>query len=437
MEKQKKNWMLYLGIVWFVIALACENTFLTTLGIIVGPVLVLIWAIKSRKKSSSGVRMRNGIKAVCASCGEEGILLKLTEDGLCKECEKRQHDKAVADYNKLVESYSGIELFRKHMDDGNIEEVKRCIELCESFDLCAQATEITISFEQVFLSHVGVSYRGTELLDFGNYLVFDKDIKGASQLLLELLDTTRTRKDMMVDFVAQAEHFNAVLGSLTNAEIIVEDKPATKHAVNEVYDIGFSNVTKKTPRDKLGNFVAIDTETTGLSASKDEIVEIAAVRFRGFAPVEKFVTLCSTKKGISDEAARINGITADMVDGKPLFGQIVNSLQSFIGTDNIVGHNLEFDLKFIIKGGFDVYACNRKYYDTLDIAKKTLKKVKEKWDKEVHDYMPDYDRDYDVENYKLKTLCQYYGITYMGAHRALADAYVTGLLLEKLAKDRE
>lgn len=82
-----------------------------------------------------------------------------------------------------------------------------------------------------------------------------------------------------------------------------------------------------------------------------------------------------------------------MVEGKPLFGQIVHSLQSFIGTDNIVGHNLEFDLKFIIKNGFDVYACNRKYYDTLEIAQKTLKKVKEKWDKEVYAYMHDYSKD--------------------------------------------
>ena len=45
--------------------------------------------------------------------------------------------------------------------------------------------------------------------------------------------------------------------------------------------------------------------------------------------------------------------------------------------------------------------------------------------------------DYDVDDYKLKTLCNYYGIPLVGAHRALADCYATGLLLECLAKDRE
>lgn len=375
--------------------------------------------------------------AVCTSCGKKGILLRLTEDGLCKECEKQQYDVAVADYNKLVEAYSGINLFRKHIDQGNLEGVSEYIALCENFDACAHSVRITPAFSKTFLSHINERITGIELPDFGGRYISGEDAKDVNQIMSELIDTTRARKDMMVDFATRAEHFTATLDALPTAEIIIEDKPAAKHAVSEVYDIDFSNITKKTPRDKLGNFVTIDTETTGLSASKDEIVEIAAIRFRNYAPVEKFVTLCAPKKGISDEAARINGITADMVEGKPLFSQIVHSLQSFIGTDNIVGHNLEFDLKFIIKNGFDVYACNRKYYDTLEIAQKTLKKVKEKWDKEVHDYMPDYDRDYDVENYKLKTLCQYYGITYMGAHRALADAYVTGLLLEKLAKDRE
>ena len=45
--------------------------------------------------------------------------------------------------------------------------------------------------------------------------------------------------------------------------------------------------------------------------------------------------------------------------------------------------------------------------------------------------------DYDVDDYKLQTLCNYYDIPLVGAHRALADCYATGLLLECLAKDRE
>ena len=228
-----------------------------------------------------------------------------------------------------------------------------------------------------------------------------------------------------------------VLDNLPKVDISISEVEAKKRSVSEVADIGFSNITKKTPRSKLGNFVVFDTETTGLSPVQAEIVEISAIRFRDFEPVEAFTTLCRPKKGISEEAAKINGINAEMVADKPTFGQVALAFQNFIGSDNLVAHNLQFDLKFIVKHGVDVTAENRKYYDTLYIAQHTLKKAKQKWDKELGFYMTDYGSDYDVENYKLGTLCYYYGIPLYGAHRALADCLATGLLFKHLAKDRE
>ena len=44
----------------------------------------------------------------------------------------------------------------------------------------------------------------------------------------------------------------------------------------------------------------------------------------------------------------------------------------------------------------------------------------------------DYDSDYDIENYKLETLCDYYKITIANAHRADADALATGDLFLRL-----
>ena len=232
--------------------------------------------------------------------------------------------------------------------------------------------------------------------------------------------------------------YSIMLDDLPHVSIGISDEKAPKRSVGEISELNYSNITKRTPRDKLGNFVAIDTETTGLNVTNSEIVEIAAIRFRGFEPVECFSTLCKPRKGISEESSKINGITEDMVADKPEFGFIVQALQDFIGEDNLVGHNLPFDLKFIVKYGVDLTkSSKRKYYDTLRISQHTLKKIKEKWDNEFMDYMPDYDGDYDVIDYKLETLCFYYGIPLSTAHRALDDCYATGLLLEKLAIDRE
>lgn len=258
-----------------------------------------------------------------------------------------------------------------------------------------------------------------------------------SQARKEQMEREQKEKEKAERLAREEAEFVAILDAIPAAPITVADKAAKKRTVAEADELPFSNITKKTPRDKLGNFVVFDTETTGLSPSNGEIVEIAAVRFRDYEPVEKFVTLCSPRRGISEEAAKVNHITAEMVEGKPEFGRVVQALDDFIGKDNLVGHNLGFDLRFIVKYGSTVGDASRKYYDTLDIAQHTLKKMREKWDKEWECYMPDYDADFDVVDYKLGTLCSYYKIPFFGSHRALADCYVTGKLLQKLAKARE
>lgn len=230
--------------------------------------------------------------------------------------------------------------------------------------------------------------------------------------------------------------FRKTLDDIPCAQIEISEAPAKKQNLSYLSEITYSNITKRTPRDKLGNFVAIDVETTGLSAQKDEIIEIAAIRFVNFKPVEKFVTLTSPKNKISAKATEINHITNEMVKGKPHFSSIAKSLQNFLGKDALVGHNLEFDLKFIVKYGVDLSVCKRKYYDTLSISQRTLKKPKTKWERELESYEINYDSDYDVENYKLGTLCDYFSIPYDSAHRALADCFATALLFMELEKER-
>lgn len=190
-------------------------------------------------------------------------------------------------------------------------------------------------------------------------------------------------------------------------------------------EIVFSNITKKTNIDSIKDFVVVDVETTGLSAVSNEIVDVAAIRFRNFVPVEKFETLCFPKHGIQPEAARVNGITSEMVEGKPHFRAIAKNLQDFIGNDNLVGHNLKFDLRFIEKNGVDITAEKRKYFDTLELSKTVLKKNRYKNDGEWISG--------DVDDYKLSTICFALGIMNRESHRAFGDALAAGKLFEKIA----
>ena len=220
------------------------------------------------------------------------------------------------------------------------------------------------------------------------------------------------------------DEYNAMVQAIKENPVVISAKPAPQLPGSLVDEIVFSNITKKTPRGDLGNFVALDVETTGLYPSKSEVIDIAAIRFRDWRPVEKFTSLLSPKKGIPAEATKINGITEDMVAGKPTFQHIAESLKEFIGDDNLVGHNLEFDLGFVVKYGVDITEQERKYYDTLSIAQRTVKRVKSI-------------EGNGVEDHKLKTLCVWYGIPNPKGHRAESDALAVGLLFKKLADDRQ
>lgn len=428
----RRSWLLYFGLAWIVAPFVTKGEGITLLGVIIGPLSIIIWAVKSVRDAVIKARS----KKVSASAKVKASRIPASETA----AHRTVHDEATQQsYNNLVEAYAGISNFRRLMDAGDLDGAKACLSSCDAFLSCMDSISLTPSFCDLFISRTKGCFHAVELPDFENFRVDgeDKQLADPKFILSKLREVTAYRRNLLAEFCINAEQFIEILNNLPSADITVDEKPAARRYIKETYDIGFSSITKKTPRDKLGNFVAIDTETTGLNSTQNEIVEIAAVRFRDFKPVEKFVTLCAPKKGLTEEASRVNGITAEMVEGKPQFGQVVHSLQAFIAADNIVGHNLNFDLKFIVRGGFDIYANKQKYYDTLEIAQKTLKRAKDKWDKEVQGYITDYGRDFDVMNYKLKTLCDYYGITYLGAHRALADAYATGLLLQALAKDRE
>ncbi len=194
--------------------------------------------------------------------------------------------------------------------------------------------------------------------------------------------------------------------------------------------ISYSDITAASA-DSLGDFVVVDVETTGLKAMHDEIIEISAIRFRNWKPTDEFSSLCKPSSPIPLSASRISGITDDMVAEYPPFSALAGKLINFIGNDDIVGQNLSFDLSFIIRGGADVRLHpERKYYDTLSIARRTLIKPDPEWPLPQSVAPEDF-----IQNYRLCTLCNHYGISLEGAHRAANDAVATGYLFKCLVED--
>lgn len=262
---------------------------------------------------------------------------------------------------------------------------------------------------------------------------FDKAIEDLKQSSI----THKKRCQITINCIENDANFQNVLLSLEGYTINPSDKKYPKLKLSDIEGIKFTTITAKTNLDKLGTFVSIDTETTGLIPSQSEVIEVAAVYFDHWIPTRKFEILLKPKKNIPEKIQSLTGITDDMVQNSPSFFQVIPCLEDFVGKSNIVGHNLHFDLKFLYKNGYNFFSQKRKYYDTLELARKILKGPSKKWDKELESYEIDYDKYFDVDNHKLDTLCKYYHIRFnANSHRALSDCLATGFLFKKLVEEK-
>jgi DNA polymerase-3 subunit epsilon len=86
-------------------------------------------------------------------------------------------------------------------------------------------------------------------------------------------------------------------------------------------------------------FIAFDLETTGIVAGLDSIVEIGAVRFEDGQVDGIFSTLIDPRRPIPPGASAVNGISNEMVQGKPFIEDILAPFVEFCGDDYLVAHN--------------------------------------------------------------------------------------------------
>ena len=401
----------------------------------------------------------------CIVCGKKGLFLKVNTQGICNDCAEKARiefeKKELLERTEFETHYNNLLSYLNNLQEiievGNdpikalefIPEFEKKLEICDILQKEIHNTKYEKRFESKLIS--SITYRdefnqrhGIGKLEEWGVSVFADSVskKFSIEKILDDLDKLiykyRFQWNKAIKSVRDSAEFKKAIDQIPYIELKLTNNSYDKRSVSELDElVKYTNITAKTSLDRIGSFVVIDTETTGLSSTKDTIIEIAAIKFEDWVPVAKFHTLLNPGKHIPEDATAINNITDDMVADSPIFSQIIDCLSSFVGKSSIVGHNLPFDLKFLYRYGYNFTTDKRHYYDTCEIAKKTLKIPKMKWDKEYGEYVVNDNYDYDVENYKLTTLCEYYQIRDNSfAHRAMSDALATGILFQKLAQDK-
>jgi DNA polymerase-3 subunit epsilon len=94
-------------------------------------------------------------------------------------------------------------------------------------------------------------------------------------------------------------------------------------------------------------FTAFDIETTGLDPKADRIVEFGALKFDNRGPIVRYTALINPGIPMPEDAGRVNGITDEMLAGKPPLETVFPDFLRLVKDTIIIAHNAPFDLGFI------------------------------------------------------------------------------------------
>lgn len=151
-----------------------------------------------------------------------------------------------------------------------------------------------------------------------------------------------------------------------------------------------------------GTFICFDIETTGLSAARDKITEIGAVKVENGVITDTFSTFANPEMPIPQKITQLTGITDDMVKDAPSQSEAVGAFLEFVGDNVLVAHNAPFDTSFIAKACEDMgREYNYTSIDTVAISRAILT---------------------DIKNCKLDTVAKFLRLGDFNHHRATDDA---------------
>lgn len=158
-------------------------------------------------------------------------------------------------------------------------------------------------------------------------------------------------------------------------------------------------------------YIVLDTETTGLNAAEDEILQVSIIDNEGAVLFDSYIK--PTQHTEWAEAERIHHITPEMVADAPTIAEVMPEINDILNRyDKIVGYNLKFDKAFLENNGAEFLSTE--YADVM----KMFAPIYGEWNDQRGSY----------KWQKLTIAADYYGYDWSEhkeAHNSLGDCYAT------------
>lgn len=162
------------------------------------------------------------------------------------------------------------------------------------------------------------------------------------------------------------------------------------------------------------DLIIIDTETTGMSAFNERIIEIAMIRISKNKIVDKFTTLLNPQKHVSPFINSFTGISNEELEVAPLFEDVKDRIFELLQDAVFVAHNVRFDYSFI-KSELKRVGINykAKTFCTVRLSRRLY---------------PEH------RSHSLESVINRFNFKFESRHRAYDDAYVLWQFLQKIKK---
>lgn len=158
-------------------------------------------------------------------------------------------------------------------------------------------------------------------------------------------------------------------------------------------------------------YIVLDTETTGLNAAEDELLQVSIIDNEGTVLFDSYIR--PTQHTEWAEAERVNHITPEMVADAPTIAEVMPEINDILKRyDKIVGYNVRFDADFLKHNGAEF--SNAEYADAM----KMFAPIYGEWNDQRGSY----------KWQKLTAAADYYGYDWSAheeAHNSLGDCYAT------------
>jgi DNA polymerase III subunit epsilon len=208
---------------------------------------------------------------------------------------------------------------------------------------------------------------------------------------------------------------------LTIIPKILSFQKTFSHPVFEANRLSFVKVDQNRPLEEY-EFVVFDTELTGLSRRRDEIVAIGAVRIRNLKIMtdELFHSHVRPTIPLPKNSTLIHRITPQHLEGAPHLKEVLPEFVSFSSSALLVGHHVNLDTAFLNRASRRLFKAriSNPCVDTIRLARLYTETL---W-KQYHDQ-------FNLQiSYNLGDLASRYGLPAFEQHNALQDALQTAYL---------